>query len=82
MSENNFNIVNIRVTFRNIPIHKLERFSFKDVAAASESFKKIPGISECVIVQTASRVEIFTVSNAKKEEASRCKKRRGKKSHH
>jgi glutamyl-tRNA reductase len=41
----------------------LTRFSFKDLAAASEEFKKIPGISECVILQTQSRVEIFTVND-------------------
>jgi glutamyl-tRNA reductase len=67
MNKNNFNIVNVRVTFKNIPIYKLERFSFKDITAACESFKKIPGVSECVIVQTASRVEIFTVSIMEKE---------------
>lgn len=78
MGENNFNVVNIRVTFRNIPIHKLERFSFKDVTAACESFKKIPGISECVIVQTASRVEIFTVSNLEKGEAPDARRGEGK----
>ena len=50
------------MTFRNLPLHNLIKFSFKDLAAASESFKKIPGISECVIVQTQSRVEIFTVN--------------------
>ncbi|MFM7795582.1 MAG: glutamyl-tRNA reductase [Candidatus Nitrosotenuis sp.] len=59
---NTFNIINVRVTFRNLPLHNLIKFSFKDLAAASESFKKIPGISECVIVQTQSRVEIFTVN--------------------
>ena len=63
MSENSFNVINIRVTFRNLPIHSLTRFSFKDLAAASEAFKKIPGISECVILQTQSRVEIFTVND-------------------
>ena len=62
MSENSFNVINTRVTFRNLPIHSLTRFSFKDLAAASEAFKKIPGISECVILQTQSRVEIFTVN--------------------
>ena len=28
--------------------------------AASEEFKKISGVDECIIIQTASRVEIFT----------------------
>ena len=39
------------------------RFAFKDVAVACETFKKIPGVAECIIIQTASRIEIFTVSN-------------------
>jgi glutamyl-tRNA reductase len=69
MSENNFNIINFRVTYKNIPIHKLEKFAFKDVTAARESFKKIPGVSECVIVQTASRVEVFLVNNLETGEA-------------
>lgn len=62
MTDGPFNVINVRVTFRNIPIHSLARFSFKDLAAASEAFKKIPGVSECVILQTQSRVEIFTVN--------------------
>lgn len=63
MDRNNFSVINVRVTFRSIPIHILERFSFKDVGAACESFKKIPGVSECVIIQTASRVEVLLVKN-------------------
>ena len=61
LSENNFQIMNSRITFRNIPLHKLVNFSFKDVTAASKSFIENVGASECVIVQTASRVEVFTV---------------------
>src|SRR3546814_19671777 len=34
-----------------------------DLKVACETFKKIPGVAECIIIQTASRVEIFTVSN-------------------
>ena len=62
MADNSFNVINVRVTFRNIPLHSLIRFSFKDLKVASETFKKIPGVSECVILQTQSRVEIFTVN--------------------
>ena len=62
MVAESFNVINVRVTFRNIPLHSLTRFSFKDLKAASEAFKKIPGVSECVILQTQSRVEIFTVN--------------------
>ena len=61
LSENNFQIMNARITFRNIPLHKLVNFSFKDLTAASKSFIENVGASECVIVQTASRVEVFTV---------------------
>ncbi|HEX9846308.1 MAG TPA: glutamyl-tRNA reductase [Candidatus Nitrosotenuis sp.] len=67
MDKNNFNITNVRVTFKNIPIHKIEKFAFKDIPAACEAFKKIPGVSECVIIQTTSRVEIFTVAVMEKE---------------
>ena len=59
MEQNNFDLINARVTFRNIPLYKISKFSFADVKAASEAFKKIPGISECVILQTGSRVEIY-----------------------
>ena len=63
MEQNNFDLINARVTFRNIPLYKISKFSFADVKAASEAFKKIPGISECVILQTGSRVEIYLVNN-------------------
>ena len=53
--------MNARITFKNIPLHKLTNFSFKDVTAACKSFIENTGASECVIVQTASRVEVFTV---------------------
>ena len=78
MSKNDFNIVNVRVTFKNLPIHKLERFAFKDITAACESFKKISGVSECVIVQTHSRVEIFTVNNLEKGEVPDVRRSEGK----
>ena len=69
MSSVNFDVMNARVTFKNVPIHSLSKFEFKDVSAACEAFKKIPGVEECVIVQTASRVEIFTVSNVEETDS-------------
>jgi len=63
MSEINFDIINARVTFQNIPLYALSRFRFEDLNKAYETFKKIPGVAECIIIQTASRIEIFTVSN-------------------
>jgi glutamyl-tRNA reductase len=63
MSEINFDIINARVTFKNVPLHSLSRFRFKDLKIACETFKKLPGVAECIIIQTSSRIEIFTVSN-------------------
>jgi glutamyl-tRNA reductase len=63
MSEINFDIINARVTFKNVPLYALSRFAFKDVAIACGTFKKISGVDECIIIQTASRIEIFIVSN-------------------
>lgn len=55
----NHNIINARVTFRNSPIHILERFTLKDIENAYLEFKKHSGLEECVIVQTCNRIEIF-----------------------
>ena len=61
LTENNFQIMNARITFRNIPLHKLANFSFKDVTAACKSFIENADASECLIIQTSSRIEVFTV---------------------
>ena len=53
--------MNARITFRNVPLHKLANFSFKDVPAACKSFIENAGASECLIIQTSSRIEVFTV---------------------
>ena len=68
MSENNFQIMNARITFRNVPLHKLANFSFKDVAAACKSFTENAGASECLIVQTSNRIEVFTVGGTQSGE--------------
>ena len=56
-------IINARVTFRKSPIHVLERFTFSDIKNAYSSFRDDSGLSECVILQTCNRVEIFGVGN-------------------
>ena len=78
MSQVNFDVLNIRVTFKNIPLHTLSKFAFKDVIAACEEFKKIPNVDECIIIQTASRVEIFTVSNVETEDSPDARRAEGK----
>ncbi len=73
-----FDVMNARVTFKNVPIHELSKFAFKDVWAAAEEFKKIPGVDECIIVQTASRIEIFTVSNIETIDSPDARRAEGK----
>lgn len=55
------NIINARVTFRNSPIHVLERFTFKDMGEAYRRFRSHSGLRECVILQTCNRVELFAI---------------------
>jgi len=57
------NIINARVTFRKSPIHVLEKFAFKDMPDACLTFKKNSSVSECVIIQTCNRIELFTASD-------------------
>ena len=78
MSNVSFDVMNARVTFKNVPLFALSKFAFKDVIAAAKEFKKIPGVDECIIIQTASRVEIFTVSNVKTEDSPDVRRAEGK----
>src|ERR671915_2330434 len=52
-------IINARVTYRNAPMHLLEKFTFKDIDKAHRNFLEKAGFEECVILQTCNRVEIF-----------------------
>ena len=52
-------IVNARVTYRNAPMHLLEKFAFKDMDKAHKFFIESAGLDECIILQTCNRVEIF-----------------------
>ncbi|MGB0856207.1 MAG: glutamyl-tRNA reductase [Nitrosopumilus sp.] len=78
MSKISFDVMNARVTFKNVPLHILSKFTFKDVNKACEEFKKIPGVDECIIIQTASRVEIFTVSNVETGDSPDARRAEGK----
>lgn len=78
MGEIRFDVLNARVTFKNVPLHTLSKFTFKDVNAACAEFKKIDGVDECIIIQTASRVEIFTVSNVEIDDSPDARRVEGK----
>ena len=53
---------NARITYKKAPIHLLERFTFKNVNEAYARFRELAPDSECVILQTCNRVEIFLSS--------------------
>ncbi|TVP40120.1 glutamyl-tRNA reductase [Candidatus Nitrosocosmicus arcticus] len=53
--------VNIRVTFKNSPIHVLEKFAFKDIFDAHQHLLNSVDLQECIILQTCNRVEIYAV---------------------
>ena len=61
-------IVNARVTYRNAPMHLLEKFTFKDIDGAHKVFLERAGFEECVILQTCNRVEVFGVVKEPKED--------------
>jgi glutamyl-tRNA reductase len=56
-------IINARVTYRNAPMHLLEKFTFKDLDVAYKHLLEKVGFDECVILQTCNRVEIFGAAN-------------------
>ena len=70
--EMNQNIINARVTFRNSPIHILEKFTIKDIDNAYQQFKKHSELDECVIIQTCNRIELF--GKSKTDNADKIKK--------
>lgn len=55
-------IINAKVTYRNAPIHLLEKFTFADINRAYNSIMDKSGLKECIILQTCNRVEVFGVS--------------------
>jgi glutamyl-tRNA reductase len=51
--------INLRVTFKNSPIHILEKFTFKDIFNAYRNLIDSKELDECILLQTCNRVEIF-----------------------
>ena len=64
----NQNIINVRVTFRNSPIHILEQFTIRNLDNAYEQFINHSGLDECVIIQTCNRIELFGKSKTRNPE--------------
>jgi glutamyl-tRNA reductase len=55
-------VINARITYRNSPIHHLERFAFADLNVAHRKLIEIAELKECIIIQTCNRVEVFAAS--------------------
>src|SRR5215831_9889663 len=51
-------LISARITYRNAPIHLLERFAFKDASDAHQKLIRTADLKECIIVQTCNRVEV------------------------
>ena len=56
-------ILNARVTYKDSPIHVLERFAFRDMGEAYREFRRHDGVGECVILQTCNRVELYSTGS-------------------
>ncbi|KAA2283054.1 glutamyl-tRNA reductase [Candidatus Nitrosocosmicus agrestis] len=55
--------VNLRVTFKNSPIHILEKFAFSDMFNAHQYMLNSSELNECIILQTCNRVEVYGVGS-------------------
>lgn len=64
MEGTDYTLISARVTFKNVPMHKMCRYRFKDTGPVCDDLKSISGVSECAIVQTTSRVGIYLVVGA------------------
>ena len=55
-------VINARITYRNAPIHDLERFAFAELNVAHRKLIEIAELKECIIIRTCNRVEVFAAS--------------------
>jgi glutamyl-tRNA reductase len=55
-------VINARLTYRNAPIHLLEKFAFKDLHYAHRVLLEKAKLKECIIIQTCNRVEVFAIT--------------------
>jgi glutamyl-tRNA reductase len=61
-------IINARLTYRDAPIHLLEKFTFKDLHHAYRLLLEKAHLKECIIIQTCNRVEVFATSSDPNEQ--------------
>ncbi len=61
------NIVNVRITHKTAHVPLLEAVAFKDKENAYKEVSSIPGVEECLLLQTCNRVELYLVSQKAEE---------------
>jgi glutamyl-tRNA reductase len=61
-------VINARLTYRDAPIHLLEKFAFKDLHYAHRLLLEKAQLKECIITQTCNRVEVFAISSDPNEQ--------------
>ena len=61
-------VINARLTYRDAPIHLLEKFTFKDLHYAHRLLLEKAQLKECIIIQTCNRVEVFAISSDPNEQ--------------
>ena len=62
-------VVNLRVTHKRAPVHVLEAMRFDDPVRAVKEMRSLPSVSECVVLQTCNRVEVFAFASENVPEA-------------
>ena len=61
-SVENIDIVNVRLTHKTADVPLLEAVSFEDKRSAIAEIRALAHISECVLLQTCNRIEIYAVN--------------------
>jgi len=56
-------IVNLRFTYKNVPVTVLEKLTFNQPREALKEISTFNHVDECVILQTCNRVEIYMVTS-------------------
>lgn len=60
--KDNVSIVNLRFTYKNVPINILEKLTFRNIADILLKIYSLDDILECIVLQTCNRIEIYAIS--------------------
>jgi glutamyl-tRNA reductase len=67
ITTDSLDVINVRITYRNAPIHLLEKFAFKDLHYAHTLLLEKARLKECIIIQTCNRVEVSVQIQMRKD---------------